>query len=960
MNAFNPTLYACTPTVTVMDNRGLLVRDIVYHRTTAGEQADTRITRHQYSPHNFLIESIDPRLFDLQSQSTIKPNFTYWPALKGDVLRTESVDAGQTIILNDTEGRPLLNISAMGVVKHWQYEESALPGRLLAVSERKSEASTPQIIERFIWAGNSSSEKDHNLAGKYLRHYDTAGLNQLNAVSLTGVDLSQSRQLLQDNVTADWSGSDESQWKTRLSNDIFTTEITADVVGNLLIQNDAKSNQQRLAYDVAGLLQASWLTIKGQNEQVIVKSLTYSAAGQKLREEQGNGVITEYRYEAQTRRLTGITTYRQSDKKRLQDLVYNYDPVGNLLNIRNNAEATRFWRNQVVEPENHYAYDSLYQLISASGREIASIGQQGSRLPVPIIPLPANDDVYTRYTRTYHYDRGGNLSQIRHSAPATDNKYTTKITVSNRSNRAVWDTLTTDPAKVDTLFDHGGHQLQLQSGQTLCWNHRGELQQITKIPRDEKPADKERYRYGVGAARVVKISTQQAGGSSHVQRVVYLPGLELCTTQHDATLIEDLQVIIMGEAGRAQVRVLHWEIPPPDNLNNDSLRYSYDSLMGSSQLELDGAGQIITREEYYPYGGTALWAARNQTEANYKTIRYSGKERDATGLYYYGHRYYQPWLGRWLSADPAGTVDGLNLYRMVRNNPITYTDVGGLAPIGREVSEGIYEPRLRTKAELDGPDATLYFSRQKELKTTFSSIHPEEMLFGESFETQAISTEPINISSRGASPEVQKVLKTGGELVFTGIRIGTGAEIFNALKFVDSYKQEIPEQGKFVVAYWAPQGGHVDIPMHPNPSRNPTCLFTPGFSGCTLAVDKIDDQTLRVFHVSGGHEREEYHELDAAEHGEGLAMAMDYLDYGFYQENGQTMNNITAFAFMHYNQEERKWGIHYQRQAGAPNIREFSPPSRSNKNNIEVRVSESSYIKGTGTMRTHFPHHQPQ
>lgn len=59
-------------------------------------------------------------------------------------------------------------------------------------------------------------------------------------------------------------------------------------------------------------------------------------------------------------------------------------------------------------------------------------------------------------------------------------------------------------------------------------------------------------------------------------------------------------------------------------------------------------------------------------------MRYSGKERDATGLYYYGYRYYQPWVGRWLSADPAGTVDGLNLYRMVRNNPIALKDNNGL------------------------------------------------------------------------------------------------------------------------------------------------------------------------------------------------------------------------------------------------------------------------------------------
>ncbi|HFD6782143.1 TPA: RHS repeat-associated core domain-containing protein, partial [Pseudomonas aeruginosa] len=72
---------------------------------------------------------------------------------------------------------------------------------------------------------------------------------------------------------------------------------------------------------------------------------------------------------------------------------------------------------------------------------------------------------------------------------------------------------------------------------------------------------------------------------------------------------------------------------------------------------------------------------------NYKTIRYSGKERDATGLYYYGYRYYQPWVGRWLSADPAGTVDGLNLFRMVANNPITFFDNNGLIKTGQEARE---------------------------------------------------------------------------------------------------------------------------------------------------------------------------------------------------------------------------------------------------------------------------------
>ncbi|WP_306108882.1 RHS repeat-associated core domain-containing protein, partial [Pseudomonas sp. ANT_H12B] len=63
----------------------------------------------------------------------------------------------------------------------------------------------------------------------------------------------------------------------------------------------------------------------------------------------------------------------------------------------------------------------------------------------------------------------------------------------------------------------------------------------------------------------------------------------------------------------------------------------------------------------------------------YKTVRYSGKEMDVSGLYYYGLRYYAPWLQRWVSADPAGDVDGLNLYAMVSNSPISFVDRLGLA-----------------------------------------------------------------------------------------------------------------------------------------------------------------------------------------------------------------------------------------------------------------------------------------
>lgn len=65
-----------------------------------------------------------------------------------------------------------------------------------------------------------------------------------------------------------------------------------------MTSTDAMGNTQRQAYDIAGMLMESWLTLKTGSEQVIVKSLTYAANGQKLREEHGNGVVTSYTYEA--------------------------------------------------------------------------------------------------------------------------------------------------------------------------------------------------------------------------------------------------------------------------------------------------------------------------------------------------------------------------------------------------------------------------------------------------------------------------------------------------------------------------------------------------------------------------------------------------------------------------------------------------------------------------------------
>src|SRR5262249_39823832 len=88
-------------------------------------------------------------------------------------------------------------------------------------------------------------------------------------------------------------------------------------------------------------------------------------------------------------------------------------------------------------------------------------------------------------------------------------------------------------------------------------------------------------------------------------------------------------------------------------------------------------------EEYFPYGSTSYQAVRSSTETP-KRYRYTNKERDSeTSLYYHGARYYICWLGRWTATDPAGAVDGTNLYTYVHNNPLRLVD-----PTGHEGDEG--------------------------------------------------------------------------------------------------------------------------------------------------------------------------------------------------------------------------------------------------------------------------------
>ncbi|EAQ96127.1 RHS repeat domain-containing protein [Congregibacter litoralis] len=143
--------------------------------------------------------------------------------------------------------------------------------------------------------------------------------------------------------------------------------------------------------------------------------------------------------------------------------------------------------------------------------------------------------------------------------------------------------------------------------------------------------------------------------------------------------------------------------------------YHYDAL-GSPVVATDETGAVKWREAYAPYGGRLLEESREQdcsvnpcesTNSPWENRQfYTGKYDEAdTGLTYFGARWYDPSLGRFLSVDPVefqeGSVFSFNRYSYANNNPYLYVDPDGrFALFGFLVGAGLEAARQAITGEL--------------------------------------------------------------------------------------------------------------------------------------------------------------------------------------------------------------------------------------------------------------------
>ncbi|MCA6219046.1 hypothetical protein [Photorhabdus antumapuensis] len=269
------------------------------------------------------------------------------------------------------------------------------------------------------------------------------------------------------------------------------------------------------------------------------------------------------------------------------------------------------------------------------------------------------------------------------------------------------------------------------------------------------------------------------------------------------------------------------------------------------------------------------------------------------------------------------------------------------------------DKKLRTGNERNIKGAQPFIpspSKQKQYST--NPIAMSDILSESALTSQPIITDLINPQKINMSKEVKDILnnKEGNEnLVFKALQIkpSDGTLPFNALKIVDTHQKEMPDKNMSILAYWAPQGGYVDIPAQPNLSLHPQYVFTPGFSGCSFVVDKMNKDILRVRHVQGGQEDVEYNNQNI-DHGMGMIAAMEFRDYGYHEADGKVIENTYGFAFLKFNPEEKQWQLHYQKIAAAPNIINIKPKSNRwlfSEPSIEANTFTSKDMKVSGYNR---------
>jgi RHS repeat-associated protein len=616
---------------------------------------------------------------------------TYDNCMLGNRLHQSSVDAGDRWKLSDVGGKPIRGWNSRGFELCYSYDALRRPTQLFV----QPPSAAKILAECTVYGEGVMSAVAQNLRSRIYQTYDAAGAITNISFDFKGNLLSRSRQLdNQFQQTMDWSAlaalTDPQQIATAagplLQTETFSSSTTYDALNRPLTLTAPDSSVIVPTFNDANLLETVSVNVRGAAAATpVVTNVDYNARGQRNQIVYGNGSQTSYTYDAESFRLTELTTTRSSDNAALQDLTYAYDPVGNITSIGDAAQETIYFDNQVVSAAGGYTYDAIYRLSNATGREhIGQLAQPQTTwddTPRMNQPLPTDGAAMRNYTESYSYDAVGNILQMVHQA--ANGNWTRTYAYDEPNPTPTNNRLTSDTVgalKEQFTYDAHGNMLQMPQLPQMTWDFKDQLQSTQQQVVNDGAAETTYYVYDSSGQRVRKVTVTSAGALSKER--IYLGGLELYREYSGGSTVslerqtlhvmDDKRRVAMIETKTVDTSLAANGVP------SSVFRFQFDNHLGSACLELDDFAAIISYEEYYPYGSTSFEAVSSTIQVSAKRYRYTGKERDEeTGSYYFTARYYAPWLGRWLSADPVGLAGGVNGYRYCRTNPIGEHDTKG-------------------------------------------------------------------------------------------------------------------------------------------------------------------------------------------------------------------------------------------------------------------------------------------
>lgn len=681
-----PETHHFTPSSAEIDALGRTIRAVQRPGPTP---ADEVVTSSSYDIRGNMIAVVD---------ALGRTAFRYMYDLADQPVRVFSIDAGtrrtvfdafnNVIERRDSKGALVLN-AADNVnrgVDVWARENSTRP-----VTLRQHVVFGDNAAELGI---DLTEARSRNALGRMVAHFDEAGLVRAGDYDFKGNLLEKTRQVIADNQLLsvfddgqanDWQlSSYQLDWEPpgtsisdRAAEILEPTEYTTtssynalNRVSEIVYPLDADNERKilRPAYNRAGKLES--ISLDGEQQ---VQHIAYNSKGQRSLIAYANSVLTRYSYDPRSSRLTRLRSERYTQPGEhnyqpvgpaFQDFAYEYDLIGNVLLIRDRTPASGVPNTLlgVDALDREFEYDSLYRLLSATGREC------DIRDPLPLWadePRCSDATLARAYVESYEYDAVGNMLSLQHQNG--DNGFTRHFTSAADNNRL--QTLTVAGTDFSYNYDANGNVVRETTSRHFDWNEEDRLAMFRTQTTGAEPSVCGLYLYDSAGQRVKKLVRRQGGNFSST---TYIDGLlehhvrsELNIVSQNDTLhvMDDQQRIALMRAG--------------DPFSDDqlpALRFPLADHLGSSNVTIGANGAVLSRQEYTPYGETSFGGAERQR------YQFVGKEREEeSGMYCFGNRYYVPWLARFSIPDPMANAHvDLSPYCYANGNPMTYADPSGL------------------------------------------------------------------------------------------------------------------------------------------------------------------------------------------------------------------------------------------------------------------------------------------